>query len=146
MQELTRLTVFLDQVMPRSGDRMAAEPGQNALQVAWRDVAGEMSRYSQPLLFESGRVVILCQSSTWASLIRHRRASLLQALKESGVSATRLEVKNQAAILHPKPARPPRTVVLSESSANCIAMTAEMLEHPGLKRAFARLAKHGQPG
>lgn len=127
----------------QSEDAPMAESIQEDIRTRWGRCAGNAAAASFPLLFQSGRLVVYTRSAIWATELRHRQNSILEALKEFGV--TRVDVRATPAPLSPK--RPAaREVRVSSSSRRGISMTARNVRHAGLKSALERLARRAGGG
>lgn len=121
-----------------SEDSPVAESVQAQIRRVWGRCAGNAAAASFPLLFASGRLVVYTRSSIWANELRHRQATILDALDRFG--ATRMEVRATPAPLSP-PRPDPRTVRISTTNQKGISITARNIRHPGLRSAVERLAR-----
>ena len=88
---------------------------------------------------QSGRIVFLASSSTWASKLRmHQNAIIAHARITSGLPIEKFTVK--VAPLPPVPPGPTRRTPLSKASAQHLRTAARSLVDPELRAIYLSLA------
>ena len=88
---------------------------------------------------QSGRIVFLASSPTWAAKLRlHQNAILAQARTTSGLPIEKFAVK--VAALPPVPREPAKRKPLSKASAEHLRQVARSLSDPDLRAAYLKLA------
>jgi hypothetical protein len=88
---------------------------------------------------QSGRIVFLASSSTWAAKLRlHQNAILANARITSGLPIEKFAVK--VAALPPVPREPAKRKPLSKASAEHLRRVARSLTDPELRSAYLNLA------
>ena len=119
---------------------------QEKLKKSWRKRAPDAIMHTFPILFDSGKLVIYCESSVWSTSLRHRNKSLLQKIQADGIPVESVKIKllpsGTVAINHQSQGSPPDAP--SPRNAALLADTAKTLTHPGLKRALTRLSTHNK--
>lgn len=142
MKEFRRISQITDHILPQSSDPPASEIDQQSLLEFWRKHAGIAAPHAFPFLYQSGRLVVFCDSAVWATQIRHQTPSLIRQLNESGYKISDLtpKVKPTDAIANHN--SKPRKAVNPISSQNAKAMKSisAQLTHQGLRKALYRLA------
>ena len=117
---------------------------QEKLKKSWRKQASDAVMHTFPILFDSGKLVIYCESSVWSTSLRHRSKSLLQKMQADGIPVESVKIKllpsGTIAISHAPQSNPPDAP--NPRNAALLANTARTLTHPGLKRALIRLSTH----
>ena len=135
----------LAQYSAKGQDIPADEQSQSDLRLSWRKHAGNAVMHTFPLLFESGKLIIYCESSVWASSIRHQTQSLTRKFIGDGLKVTDIKIK-----MRPKSSSSTRQqnstsfslpIAPTQRTAKQIALTAQTVSHPGLKRALLKLAE-----
>ncbi|MEA3291650.1 MAG: DciA family protein [Pseudomonadota bacterium] len=140
MRDFHKLSELLHRQLPASDDPPAPETAQRLLRESWRRNAEKPGLHSHPLLFASGRVAVFVESPLWASEIRHRAPTLIEALNRGGLEVHRLDIRVQPAET-PQATKPRRKPRLSANNAGALEAAARQIEHPELKAAMGRLAK-----
>ena len=88
---------------------------------------------------QSGRIVFLASSPTWAAKLRlYQNAILAQARMTSGLPVEKFTVK--VAALPPVPREPAKPKPLSKASAEHLRLVARSLADPELRAAYLKLA------
>jgi len=88
---------------------------------------------------QSGRIVFLASSSTWAAKLRlHQNAILAHARTTSGLPIEKFAVK--VAALPPVPRESTKRKPLSKASAEHLRLVARSLNDPELRAAYLKLA------
>ncbi|MBS0589314.1 MAG: DUF721 domain-containing protein [Proteobacteria bacterium] len=88
---------------------------------------------------QSGRIVFLASSPTWAAKLRlHQNAILSQARMTSGLPVEKFTVK--VAALPPVPRESAKPKPLSKASAEHLRRVARSLSDPELRAAYLKLA------
>jgi len=88
---------------------------------------------------QSGRIVFLASSSTWAAKLRlHQNAILAHARTTSGLPIEKFAVK--VAALPPVPRESAKPKPLSKASAEHLRLVARSLADPELRAAYLKLA------
>lgn len=115
------------------------------LQKMWIAVAGEMAPYAHPVLQRSGRMVIVCKSSVWATNLRSQAPTIQKQFREHGFPVKEIVVRVSPAKAkqnQPQPVRRAKHVIpISNNAARQIQQTACLIENPPLKAALERLAQ-----
>lgn len=123
------------------GERPADAAAQRRLAAFWARHFGDAAARSSPLLFDSGRLVVVVDAAAWGQAIRHRAPGLLEDLARAGIAATSVTVKTRPPMPSP-PSPPPRPRFrLSAASAARIEALAKTVQHPPLAEALRRLAR-----
>lgn len=86
-------------VLDRAPDPPVDAECQNRLDAHWNQAMGTVARYTTPLLFRSGHLVIYCESGAWSSQIRNRLPSLKAQFRKAGFPVSDLSIS----ILPPEP-------------------------------------------
>jgi len=143
MKEFKSISGMIRNNYPVSKDPPVDDSLQNSLVKYWNEHAGIAAPYTYPLLFQSGRLVVFCDSAVWATQIRHQKPSLLRQLNDNNFNVADIFPKI-------RPASSPRPLAdsklkdlkpLSESNANAIRNLAGKVGHSGLRESLIRLAK-----
>ena len=129
--------------LPVSEDRPAVERLQQSLSDYWRKQIGIAAAHTYPLLFQSGRLVVFCDSAAWATQIRHQKPSLLRQLNDHNFKISDINIKI-------RPASSPQTrgnycgkkiEPISTDNATAICDLAAKVGHRGLRQSLFHLAK-----
>lgn len=140
MKDFHKLSELLRRQMPKSDDPPAPEAAQRLLREIWRRNAEKPGLHSHPLLFASGRVAVFVESPLWASEIRHRAPTLIEALNRGGLEVHRLDIRVKP-LETPQAVKPRKKPRLSEHSASALEAATRQIAHPELKAAMERLAR-----
>ena len=119
---------------------------RDSLSALWRAAAGEeLGRYFRPYRFEDGTLYLQTPSPAWASRLRHRRFSLVEALRAapgfSGLKKVQVRVRPEPPMGTDRGGRRRRSAVLSRNSARVIREAAKTLGDRELREALGRLTK-----
>ena len=136
--------------LPLSDDPPAEEALQTELIDFWKNHIGIAAPHTHPLLFRSGRMVVFCDSSVWATQIRHQIPSLKLQLKHH-LNAESFEISDIKIRIIPigsvKPVSSVQNKVanpISQSNANAIKNTAQGIRNENLKESLFRLSRNSQ--
>ena len=147
MKEFKSIAQVIKNIRPLTSvnkDQPVAEPLQQSLIHYWQTQIGIAAPYTQPLLFQSGRLVVFCNSAVWATQMRHQAPSLLRQLNENNfkVSGVTIQIRPlamaQPAVAHATIKSNP----ISKASANTLRHLATKIGHNGLRESILRLAKN----
>ena len=146
MKEFKPISRMLKNSYPISKDPPADDFLQNSLVEYWKEHAGIAAPHTYPLLFQSGRLVIFCDSAVWATQIRHQKPSLLRQLNDNNFNINDISPK-----IRPTSSPRPRAQSnskkmdpLSESNSTAIRDLAASVGHSGLRESLFRLAKRAE--
>ena len=134
---------FVREVLPDIDDPPVKPLTQERLNEFWRNEAGVFARNCHPILFQSGRLAILCESPVWATQLRNMVPSLTRQLNESGFEIGTIDVKTSPDPGIPKPKRGnyQRAKGISEPSARALSAQSRCTTHSGLSAALERLSR-----
>ncbi len=119
-------------------DPPMSETVQQILQQRWLQHAGNAGIHSQPLLFQSGRLVVYTLSPIWATELRHQQHKIMSGLADLG--ATHFTIRTTPTVAaNSGPVR--RQVRVSSEAQQNIALVAKHLNHRELRNALTRLAQ-----
>ncbi len=126
-----------------SKDRPVAEHLQQSLSGYWREQVGIAAPHSYPLLFQSGRLVVFCDSAAWATQIRHQKPSLLRQLNDNNFKISDINIKiRPASSFRPLTNHFGKKVnPISKDNANAICDLATKVGHSGLRESLFQLSK-----
>ncbi len=131
------------EIMSVSKDPPVAESVQQSLLDYWQKQIGIAAPHTYPLLFQSGRLVVFCNSAVWATQIRHQTPSLLRQLHDSPFKVSDINTKIrpvsslQSAVDYPARKSNP----ISKDNANALRHLATKVRHSGLRKSLLQLAK-----
>lgn len=143
MKEFKSIASVIKTILPVSKDPPAVEHLQQSLIDYWRTQVGMVALHSHPLLFQSGRLVVFCDSAAWATQLRYQTPSLLLQLNDNNFKISNISIKIRPASSF----RPPADYVakkiepISKENAKALCELAEKVEHSGLKKSLLRLSK-----
>ena len=142
MKEFRSISSLLRDNLPDMEDPPVGDEIQTRLTRFWEIDLGDLSLYTFPVLFESGRLVIFCESAAWATRFRHQSPSVVRRLRESGFRVTRPVIKvHQVSDVKPETRQAAReSATISADSARQIRGLAERVEHSGVRESLLRLA------
>jgi hypothetical protein len=136
---------------PRSTAKLVGECGPVAALIARARALDALDRQlRQPLpeplrsqcclaSLQSGRIVFLASSSTWAAKLRlYQNAIIAQARVVSGMPVEKFAIK--VAPLPPRPPRQTRRKPLSLTAANHLKAAARSIADPELRAVYLRMA------
>ena len=143
MKKPQPITNIIRQFLPEFKDP-ASSPGiQQKLHDYWHSEAGIIAPYTRPFLYESGRLVIFCDSPAWANQVRHQIPSLTLQVREQGFNVSEIVIKI-IPVSKPTTSKEDaykKTVELSSKNARAINRVAADINHKGLRKSLQRLAK-----
>lgn len=127
----------------------APDIGQDIkLQKAWTTIAGSLTPFARPILQRSGKLVIECQSSVWATNFRAQAPTIMRKFKDRGVSVKEVVVRVKPSSSNPRASQTmsvieqnDHVIPISEEAANQILGTARTIKNPRLKAALTNLAR-----
>ena len=141
MNNFKPISSILKECVPDTKDPVASEPAQRRLAKSWHRYAQSATLYTYPLLFQSRRLVVFCDSSAWATLIQHRTPTMLRQMKADGFDIAWIKVKiRHIPAIRPVPAAPPKPARLSPDQARAIRDLAKTIHHRGLRESLIRLS------
>jgi hypothetical protein len=143
VKEFKPISGMLKNSYPVSKDPPADDFLQNSLVEYWNEHAGIAAPHTYPLLFQSGRLVVFCDSAIWATQIRHQKPSLLRQLNDNNFNINDIFPKIRP-VSSPRPQAEDssnKMDSLSERNSNAIRNLAAGIEHSGLRKSLIRLAK-----
>ncbi len=118
------------------------------LQKAWATIAGDLTPFARPILQRSGKLVIECKSSVWATNFRAQAPTILHKFKDRGVSVKEIAVRVKPANSSPGRRRQipvieqnDHVIPISERATNQILKTARNVKNPRLKASLENLAR-----
>ncbi len=132
---------FVSQVLPESDDPPVDETIQQKLELCWKQQIGDAAHHGRPCLFQSGRLVIFCESPAWSTQLRNQAPSILLQLVELGIPASEIKVRILPASTNREPVTRPRRVAnpISDENTQSILETARGIKHPGLESSLKKL-------
>ncbi len=143
MKEFKSVAWMVKNQLPVSQDPPQDEESQRALRAYWRQNAGIAAPYTYPLLFQSGRLVLFCDSAAWGTRIRYQIPSLLRQLNESGFGIREIKTRIRPLSAVRTTASKYRKTInpISPENASAIGHLAKKVQHQGLKESLLRLSK-----
>lgn len=143
MKEFKSIAQLIENGLPIGTDSPVGEHLQQALIDYWREHVGIAAAHSYPLLFQSARLVVFCDSAAWATQLRHQTPSLLRQLNDNGFQIAEIKIKIRPLSSFRPPTNQYRKKIapLSKANAKIIRELAAKVEHSGLKQSLLRLAK-----
>jgi hypothetical protein len=136
------------QILPEFEDPPSSPQIQQILHDYWHKEAGLIAPYTRPFLYESGRLVIFCDSPAWSNQVRHQIPSLTRQVREQGFNISEIVIKTIPISKPPvsKENAYKNTTFLSSENAKAINRASTRINHKGLKESLKRLAKRsGNP-
>jgi hypothetical protein len=148
VKEFKPISGLLKNSYPISKDPPVDEFLQNSLVEYWNEHAGIAAAHTYPLLFQSGRMVVFCDSAVWATQIRHQKPSLLRQLNDSNFTINDISPKiRPVSSLRPQQGDSSNKMnPLSEKNSNEIRNLASSIGHSGLRKSLIHLAKRTKRG
>ena len=143
MKKPQPITNLIQQFLPEFEDPASNPRVQQKLHDYWQNEAGVIAPYTRPFLYESGRLVIFCDSPAWANQVRHQIPSLTRQVREQGFNITEIVIKT-IPVSNPSTSKEDaykNTTSLSSENAKAINRAAAEINHKGLKESLQRLAK-----
>ncbi|NKB75929.1 MAG: DUF721 domain-containing protein [Gammaproteobacteria bacterium] len=140
MKSFKKISGLIKNELSSCHDAPVSQNVQNQLRESWRNHAGDSIMHTFPLLFQSGRLVIYCDSSVWSTSLRHQQTSLISKLSTDGIAVKEIKIKVHP-ISIPTTEKTKEAALLSASTSNQIRSTANRLSHPGLKKSLLKLSK-----
>ena len=142
MKELRSIAQLTPKVLSHLTDCPVESSIQRRLNTVWRHHIGEVAMHSFPVLFQSGKLVVFCESPVWGTQLRHQVPSLKKQLSVENFYITDVQIKMHLATGKPvgrlrKPSFPP----FPESVAKPLQTAIDSIEHAGLRQALRRLVK-----
>ncbi|MCY4050219.1 MAG: DUF721 domain-containing protein [Gammaproteobacteria bacterium] len=115
------------------------------LQKVWITITGNLAQFARPLLQRSGKLVIECKSSVWATNFRAQAPSILGKFKDRDFPVKEIVVRVKPSDSTPRKETPKieqndHVIPISEKSANDILKTARTIKNPRLKTSLENLA------
>ncbi len=118
------------------------------LQKAWTTIAGNLTPFARPTLQRSGKLVIECKSSVWATNLRAQAPTIMGKFKDRGFSVKEIAVRVRPSRPHSGPSEEMATIKqndhvipISEKAANDILKTARNIDNPRLKASLEQLGR-----
>ncbi len=116
------------------------------LQKAWITIAGNLAQFARPMLQRSGKLVIECKSSVWATNFRAQAPSIMDKFKDCGFPVKDVVIRVKPSHSNPKQEIPAieqnhHVIPISEKSANDILNTARVIKNQRLKASLENLAR-----
>jgi len=118
------------------------------LQKAWTAIAGSLTPFARPMLQRSGKLVIECQSSVWATNFRAQAPTIMRKFMDRGILVKEIAVRVKPSHSSPEKGREmpvieqnDHVMPISEGAANQILKTARNIKNPRLKASLANLAR-----
>ena len=143
MKKLQPITNLIQQILPEFKDPASSPQIQQMLHDYWHSDAGIIAPYTRPFLYESGRLVIFCDSPVWSNQVRHQIPSLTRQVREQGFNISEIVIKtipvSEASTSKQNAYK--NTASLSSENARAINRAASGINHKGLKESLQRLAK-----
>ena len=141
MNNFKPISSILKECVPGTKDPLASEPAQRRLARSWHQYAQSAALYTYPLLFQSRRLVVFCDSSAWATLIQHRTPTILKQMKADGFDIAWIKVKiRHTPTIRSIPSAPPKRARLSPDQAQAIRDLAKTIRHRRLRESLIRLS------
>ncbi len=130
-------------MMSVNKDTPVTASSQQSLLDYWQEQIGIAAPYSYPLLFQSGRLVVFCDSAAWATQLRHQKLSLLRQLNDSHFKVSDIDIKIRPLSSSQLPLKNSltRNKPISKDSADALCTLADKVGHGGLRESLLRLAK-----
>ena len=143
MKKLQPIASLIQQILPEFEDAPSNSEIQQLLHNYWHSEAGIVAPYTRPFLYESGRLVIFCDSPAWSNQVRHQIPSLTRQLREQGFNVTEIFIKTIPVSIPSisKQDAYKNSTTLSSKNARAINSTATGINHKGLKESLQKLAK-----
>ncbi|NKB63747.1 MAG: DUF721 domain-containing protein [Gammaproteobacteria bacterium] len=140
MKSFKKISGIIKHELSGYSDAPVSQILQSQLKDSWRKHAGDSILHTFPLLFQSGKLVIYCNSSAWSTTIRSQQSTLVSKLAADGLEVREIKVKVHPVSMSPAPKRK-EAIRISDSTSNQIKSTASRLSHQGLKESLLKLAK-----
>ena len=145
MSSFKKISTLVEQKVSRMGTSLSAADNQRALREFWRHELGESAIHSVPLLLDSGRLVIFCQSPTWGTQLRHQQHSIQEKLIQAGFTVKEVKIRIRPSEILAKPSQEYRAPTpLSPKVANQLILKAQHIQHDGLRQSLLKLAGRGK--
>ena len=143
MKKPQPIAKLIQQILPEFEDPPSSPQIQQKLHDYWHNEAGIIAPYTRPFLYESGKLVIFCDSPAWSNQVRHQIPSLTRQFREQGFNISEIIIKT-IPISNPPISKEDaykNTTSLSSENARAINKAATGINHKGLKESLQRLAK-----
>jgi len=142
LKEHQSISELVSRILPENEDSPVEYEMQKKLLDNWRVHSGIVAAHTYPLWFKSGRIVAICDSSVWATQVKHQHPSLLLQLKENKFNVSEMTTKIIPSDSIIKPGFRPRQKASPISKQNSLKMKrmSDGLSHPRLKESLSRLA------
>ncbi len=148
MKKPLPISNLIQQILPEFEDPPSSPQIQQTLHDYWHNEAGTIAPYTRPFLYESGRLVIFCDSPVWSNQVRHQIPSLTRQIREHGFKITEIVIKTIPISIPPtsKVNAYKNTTSLSSENGKAINRASTGINHKGLKESMQKLAKRsGNP-
>ena len=142
MKQPRPISQFVSQVLPEADDPPADQSIQRKLEKFWRDEIGEAAHHSRPCLFQSGRLVVFCESPAWSTQLRNQAPSILLQLMDVGFPASNIKIRILPASTSRNPVlrRRKKPNPISDENAQSMLEASKKIQHPGLESSLKKLA------
>lgn len=132
--------------LPVIKDPPVVEHLQQSLIDYWREQVGIVAPHSYPLLFQSGRLVVFCDSAAWATQIRYQKPSLLRQLNDNNFKISDINIKiRPASSFRPLTNHYGKKInPISKDNASAICDLATKVGHSGLRKSLFQLSKRSR--
>ncbi len=143
MHAFKDINTLLPQLFCARVDMPVADPIQQQVQQVFIEEFSQSANYLKPLLFGSGRLLIIANAPIWATHIRHRQQTIRDRCADQGITLGEIKVKVIPVSEQPLSDRqaPRDKPKLKNQTVAQIERSALMLKSPSLQKAFSRLAK-----
>ncbi|WP_423907568.1 DciA family protein [Candidatus Spongiihabitans sp.] len=143
MKEFKSIAGMIKNSLPISKDPPVVEHLQQSLIDYWREQVGIAAPHTRPLLFQSGRLVVFCDSAAWATQIRHQKPSLSRQLNDNNFKISDINIKIRPASSFRPLANHSRKKInpISKDNANAICDLATKIGHSELRKSLLQLSK-----
>ena len=110
----------------------------------WLDIAGEIISSHTHVLLEGRDAVIYADSPVWAHSVNQQRLTLLESMRDKGLDADTIRVRNQPPeSKRTRPTSKRKPSLISRNAAHILKQTATIVDHEALRLALLRLSRHG---
>ena len=133
-------------LIPSFGDNVddppAPLPEQTVLHGIFQTLLGQSTRYIQPVLFKSGRLIVYAQAAVWGQHIQHRHKRLMQQCQTAGLHVNEIKVKVMPDAIPGAAHNNPRQDTYNPGKASeHLDKLARQLDKKELKATVLRLAE-----
>lgn len=145
MKEFKSVSGIVKNSLPANADSPVAAHLQQSFCDYWREHIGIAAPHTYPLLFQSGRLVVFCDSAVWCTQLHHQEPSLLRQLKDSNFKVSSIKAKIRPNALFLPPTKSAKQVEpMSAGNAKAMRELAEKIGHDGLRKSLLQLSERAR--